>query len=72
MSIYTEDVKLLEINLRIKIRELKTTRVVAMGARNLKQIISTRGLRIPVRVFDQAFNEALANVTVKGFEVMAD
>src|SRR5262245_56165758 len=71
VSIYAEDVRTLETNLRTKIRELKRVGVVAMSPGNLRMVVSTRGLRIAPSVFDKAFNEALANIKVKGFEIIA-
>jgi hypothetical protein len=70
-SIYDEAVKILESNLRAKIREIKRQGTVGMSTRNLKQIVSTKGLRIPPSAFDRAFNDAIERVrrSVKGFEI---
>jgi hypothetical protein len=70
-SIYDEAVKILESNLRAKIREIKRQGTVGMSTRNLKQIVSTKGLRIPPSAFDRAFSEAIKRVrrSVKGFEI---
>jgi hypothetical protein len=71
-SVYDEAVNILEKHLREYIAKAKRQGTVGMSKANLKQVVSTRGLRIPASAFDRAFNDAVSRLgNVHGFEIIS-
>ena len=56
-------------NMKVTIRRAKKDKIVGMSRENLKQIVSTRGIDIPVSAFHRLFDDAVKQVNIKGFNI---
>ena len=58
-STWEEQVDVMAKNIKDKMRELKADGVVGMSKRNLRQIVSTRGISVAPGVFDRLLEDAI-------------
>jgi hypothetical protein len=56
---WTASLQALAGNMRAKHRELKKDGTVSMSRANFRQIVSTRGVTVPVSAFDRLFDQAI-------------
>lgn len=54
-------------NIKDKVRELKTDGVVGMSKRNMRQVVSTRGISVSPSAFDRLLDEAIKKAGVGRF-----
>jgi hypothetical protein len=66
-STWEEQVDVLAKTIKDKVRELKADGIVGMARRNLRQIISTRGISVAPSAFDRLLDEAITKAGVGKF-----
>ncbi len=64
---WDDQVDIMTKNVKDKVRELKDDGVVGMSRRNLRQIVSTRGITVPPSAFDRLLDEAIQKAGARKF-----